>query len=123
MKWQTVTLFQQKPPRPDEELNEDGEPKKKEVKMEIDALAAAGIGFDRPEEEEEEPPEKRQTMDEFLEQYETAQTNEIQVFSGALLRLDKYSSKNAYMDNFIVHLLKNVETTFIPAGKTQQMVC
>ena len=35
--------------------------------MEIDALAAAGIGFDRPEEEEEEPPEKRQTMDEFLE--------------------------------------------------------
>ena len=124
MKWQTVTLYQQKPPRPDDDLDEEGLPrKKKDVKMEVDALAAAGFDGDRPEEHEEVIPEKRHTMSEFNVMFMMRQEEEIQVFSGALMRLDKYSSKNPYMNNFIVHLLRTVETSFIPAGFSQQMVC
>ena len=104
MKWQTVTLFQQKPPR--KEDNEDGD------KKGDDALAAAG--FDEDEAAlEHGPPELRYTMKEFNEMYEARQAKEIKVFTGALLRLDKHSSKNAYMNKFIVHLFRNVETTYI----------
>lgn len=68
MKWQTVTLYQQKPPRSEENENGEGEDKK-DVKMEDDALAAAGMSgcWDRPEDEEKEPPEKRLTIEEFTE--------------------------------------------------------
>ena len=90
--------------------------------MEVDALAAAGIGMHDEEEEHEGPPELRHTMAEFTVMYETRQAQEIQVFSGALLRLDKHSDKNSFMNSFIVHLLRNVETTFIPPKTGQPML-
>ena len=63
------------------------------------------------------------SLQEYEDQFETRMANEIQVFSGALLRLDKHADKNEFMKNFILHLFKNVETSFITPKDAQQCLC
>ena len=126
MKWQTVTQFQQKPPTAEEEATENaeagGEEAKRDLKMEVDAEDAAEQP--QPNQADQAPAAKRRlTLEEYQEQFDTRMANEIQVFTGALLRLDKHADKNEFMNNFLLHLLKNVETSFITPKDTQQCLC
>lgn len=102
-------------------MDEDGDDEdgKKDMKMENDP-------FDDPEYKQHDqmdggPPAKRRlTLQEYEDQYAGRMASEIYVFSTTLKRLDKHAEKNEFMKDYILHILKFSETSFItPKGKTQ----
>ena len=71
-------------------------------------------------EKEEEP---RLTQEEFETQFKTRIANEIQVFTGAMLRLDKNAEKNQFMKSYIIHVFRSIETSFITPKGSNQCLC
>ena len=117
-----MTLYQQKPPVIEEEVQDqkpDGE-EGQNMKMETEEAnhenhANRGeIGFSA---------RKRLSMQEYEDQFNRRVAQEIQTFETAMQRLDKSAGKTDLMLRYILHVFRSVETSFITPKDGQQCVC
>ena len=98
LKWQTVTLFQQKPPT-DDSRPEEG---KFEMKMEVDQRA------------EDTGLEKRLTLYEYQHEFQRQAQLEAQVFDKSLRQLNQLMTTNSLViGEFIATVLRETETPFV----------